>query len=137
MPGPMPKDPATRQRANAKSTRAKLSAKPRRRKAPKLPIEEPHELTVAFWHDLWASPMASEYLAADIHGLYVLAQLVDRFWRTPSTALAAEIRQQRMAFGLTPIDRRRLEWSISNEEPASAKTPRSVTDARQVLRAIS
>ena len=138
MPGPLPKDAKTRQRANAKSTRANLSAKPRRRKTPKLPIDEPQELTVAFWRDLWASPMAAEYLDADVHGLYVLAQLVDTFWRYPSTALAAEIRQQRMAYGLTPIDRRRLEWSMTkDEEPASAPTPRRVTDARAVLRAIS
>jgi len=138
MPGPLPKDPAVRQRANRKSTRAMLAPAKRCRKMPDLPIEEPHELTVAFWRDVWASPMASEYLDADVHGLYLLARLVDNFWAYPSTALAAEIRHRRMAYGLTPIDRRRLEWSIKNyEEPVSGPTPRRVTDARQVLRAIS
>ncbi len=49
-----------------------------------------------------------------------------------------EIGQRRIAYGLTPIDRRRLEWSVkSDEEPASGPAPRRVTDARQVLRAIS
>ena len=94
-------------------------------------------MTVAFWNDLSASPMAPVYPDADSPDLHVLAQLVDRLWRDPSTALAAEIRQQRMAYGLTPIDRRRLEWSVVTEETASGPAPRRVTDARVVLKAIS
>lgn len=69
-------------------------------------------MTVQWWQDVWRSPMAPEFLQADIHGLYVLAELRDRFWREPSAALAAEIRQQEQRFGLSPIDRRRLQWEV-------------------------
>jgi hypothetical protein len=138
MPGPLPKDPTFHQRVNTRSTKAAPRPQTKKRKPPKLPIEHPHELTVAFWWDLWNSSMAAEYLESDRQGLYVLAQLVDDFWDIPTTARAAEIRQQRMALGLTPINRRRLEWSVEAvDEPSSAQTPQRVTDARQVLRAIS
>ena len=43
-----------------------------------------------------------------------------------------------MANGLTPIDRRRLEWGAkAAEERASEPTLRRVTDARAVFGAIS
>lgn len=80
-----------------------------------------HPLTVDWWADTWASPMAPEFVGSDIHGLYVLAKLVDTFWKEPSTALAAEIRLQRQCFGLTPIDRRRLQWEIERTEEAQDK----------------
>ena len=82
--------------------------------------------------------MADEYLDADVHGLYLLTELVDRFWRQPTTALAAEIRQQRLAYGLTPIDRRRLEWTVAKLEKPDVKPPaKPVSDPRVVLKAIS
>lgn len=61
--------------------------------------------------------MAEEYLDADLHGLFILAELVDRFWEEPTSALAAEIRLQRQCFGLTPVDRRRLQWEVQRVEP--------------------
>jgi hypothetical protein len=80
-----------------------------------------HELTVKWWFDTWHSPMAEEYLRADTHGLYRLAMLIDMFWRDPSKRLAAEIRIEQQAFGLTPLDRRRLEWSIEQAKEAKDK----------------
>lgn len=74
--------------------------------------------TTEWWADLWASPMAAEYHSSDKHALFVLAVLVDDFWNEPSTKLASEIRLQRVAFGLTPYDRRRLEWTIESTEDA-------------------
>lgn len=65
--------------------------------------------------------MAAEYLQADIHGLYILALLVDRFWKKPSTMLSTEIRLQRQCFGLTPIDRRRLQWEVQKVEDATSR----------------
>ncbi len=78
-------------------------------------------LTVAYWQAIWESPMAAEYLKADVGGLYILIELVDRFWKKPTTALAAEIRLQRQCYGLTPIDRRRLEWEVERVEQAARK----------------
>lgn len=75
-----------------------------------------HSLTVDWWNDLWASPMAAEYHSSDKHALFILAALVDQFWTNPDQKLAAEIRLQRVPFGLTPYDRRRLEWTILSAE---------------------
>jgi hypothetical protein len=86
--------------------------------------------------------MAAEFVQADVHGLYMLAVLVDQFWHLPVKELAAEIRLQRQCFGLTPIDRRRLQWEVERVEDATRKkrTPRPVTpveDPRKALRVCS
>lgn len=149
MPGPLPKDPSTRQRRNRTSTAATLKADPRV-KAPDLPFE-PHPMTAEWWSDVWASPMAPEYDDSDRHGLVMLAVLVDSFWTCPVVAerlkLMAEIRQQSQRFGLSPMDRRRLQWEIERTEDAQAKGARrraaapkpdksSGADPRGVLRAV-
>ena len=126
MPGPMPKDPALRQRVNKATTRSTLSAETTHKRAPRLPkrgeSELPwHAMTRAWWRDCWHSPMESEYLDADMHALYRLAALVDQFWYEPKATLAAEIRLQQQAFGLTPLDRRRLEWSIGQVEATTTR----------------
>ena len=148
MPGPLPKDPSTRQRRNHTSTAATLKADPRV-KAPALPFQ-PHPRTAEWWSDVWASPMAPEYDDSDRHGLVMLAVLVDEFWVCTSVAdqlkLMAEIRQQSQRFGLSPMDRRRLQWEIERTEDAQAKgarrravSPKSSkasVDPRGVLRAV-
>lgn len=126
MPGPMPKDPMLRQRRNKASTKAVLSAEvDEKRRSPRLPKrddgKEWHDLTRAFWRSLWKSPMASEYLDADIHALYRLTVLIDQFWREPTVSLEAQIARAQAAFGLTPLDRRRLEWSVAQAEQAQQK----------------
>lgn len=151
MPGPAPKHASTRQRRNRTSTAATLVADPKL-KAPALPAREWHEQTLSWWSDVWSSPMAPEYDESDHHGLFALAMLVDDFWSTPDAKLrrdlAAEIRQQRQCFGLTPIDRRRLQWEIERSEdaqdrgrkrrgqPATAAPPTPAGDPRAVLRAV-
>lgn len=122
---PLPKDPAIRQRANKSSTRASLGAEelPRKR-APRLPELDGkcwHVMTRAWWRDVWHSPMAAEYVRADEHALFRLAVLINEFWGQPTKELASEIRLQQQAFGLTPLDRRRLEWSIEQAEQATTR----------------
>jgi len=89
--------------------------------------------------------MAAEFLRADVHGLYILAELVDAFWTDPEDLkLAAEIRQHRMAFGLTPIDRRRLQWEVERVEERRRLRPqalekrggRKAADPRAMLRMV-
>ncbi len=120
MPGPVPKLAALRQRRNRTSAASKLPAGDGRRvRSPQLPAaagRDWHPLTRAWWTDLWTSPMQGEYLQADLHGLYILADLVDRYWSAPSISMAQEIRQHRLAFGLSPIDRRRLQWEVERGE---------------------
>lgn len=69
-----------------------------------------------------------EFDASDLHGLLMLAVLVDDFWlaESPTTRskLAGEIRQQSQRFGLSPLDRRRLQWEI--EHISDAPEPRRV-----------
>ena len=69
--------------------------------------------------------MAAEYDATDVHGLLQFAVLVDNLWRaeTPRDrqAASAEIRLQGLRFGLSPIDRRRLQWEIERSKEAQAR----------------
>lgn len=155
MSGPLPKDPSVRQRRNKTSTRATLT-KPDTATVPDLPeMADPETgdalvwlpLTQRWWRELWASPMAPEFDASDIHGLYILAALVNGFWLRPSRELAAEIRLQRGCFGLSPMDRRRLQWEIERVDEAqdkgrrrrqAARTPAETgEDPRDVLRAVT
>lgn len=142
MPGPPPKDPAIRQRRNKVAgaaaladdrQRARVPPLPRRRGPDGKPLEKTdpadwHPMTRAWWRDVWRSPMAARFVKADMHGLYTLAALVDQFQRTPTPQLASEIRQQRACFGLTPIDRWRLQWEVVGDavplkKPAAPPPP--------------
>lgn len=134
LPGPLPKDPKLRQRRNKVSTAAKLSLEDHGIEAPALPdrvdpntgeVAPWHPRTVEWWEDVWASPMAPEFLDADVHGLFLLAELEDAFhWsRNPREKmdLAKEIRLQRAMYGLTPMDRRRLQWEVDRGEEAEQR----------------
>ena len=123
MPGPAPKHASVRSRRNKNSTAATLTTV-HDVQAPDLPDGDWHDLTLEWWADIWASPMAPEFDSSDRHGLFILATLVDGFWKSPSQALAAEIRLQRQCFGLTPIDRRRLQWEIERVDEAQDRGER-------------
>ncbi len=150
------KAPGTRARRNVASTAATLPAKPTRRgRRPMLPRKPGgwHPSVLAWWADMWASPMSEEYHRSDVHQLYMLAELYEAFWRSESPSmrkeLASEIRHHRMAFGMTPYDRRRLEWTIEATESAKAAgkkrraaekptpPPAPADDPRQVLRVVN
>lgn len=122
--GPNPKDPKLRQRRNKSVTKSTLVIDSRKtiKRAPQLPKDRAWDPMVRkWWKDVWASPMANEYLPSDVHGLLILAALMDKFWMFPNKQLASEIRQQQQAFGLTPLDRRRLEWTVVQTEDAKDK----------------
>lgn len=145
-----PKPAGTRARRNKTSTNATLKADAAIL-APELPPHSWHPMTLDWWRDLWASPMAPEYEDSDRHGLFKLAMLQNDFW-TADTAkdrkeASAEIRLQEQRFGLSPIDRRRLQWEIEKSEEAvergtkrrgSGRPPASSSssDPRAVLRAL-
>jgi hypothetical protein len=109
-----------------------------------------HAETKRWWKDVWSSPMASEWAESDVHNVVLCAMLFDDVW-TAETAkerkdAAGEYRLQRKDLGLTPYDRRRLEWTI--ESAAEAKDrgrarrerrtpdPQAAGDPRGVLRAV-
>ncbi len=129
MPGPVPKDPKLRQRRNRVSTSAKLPTGGWVQGIPELPRRPDrrkwHKWTLGWWHLVWTSPMAAEYLESDVPGMIRLAVLIDDFNRVPDPNLAKEIRLQEQRFGLSPIDRRRLQWEVERVESATKKDHRS------------
>lgn len=153
MPGPLPKNPAIRQRTNKASTRATLPSEAdcANAEVPELPelsaTERWHPLVLEWWASVWRSPMAGEYLDADKRDLFVLARLHQDFWAATTPigrqSLASEIRQQGVRFGLSPIDRRRLQWEVERGEQASTRTETrrqakeaSARDPREALKVI-
>lgn len=120
MSGPPPKPSNQRRRRNVTPGARVLHADIVVSEPPPLPVAyEWHGMTKAWWADIWASPMAPEYEASDVHGLFMLAVIVDQFWKDPTNLdLAKEIRLQRQAFGLSPLDRRRLQWEVEKAEEA-------------------
>lgn len=126
MPGPSPKPQELRQRRNQRSTRALLPAENSPiENRPRLPThpdgDKWHPMTKRWWADVWDSPIRYELIRADLGGLFRLVSLVDRFWKTASLAVATEIRLLEREYGLTPMARRRLEWSVAQAEDAKDK----------------
>src|SRR5438105_623848 len=83
--GAIPKAMGTRARRNKTSTNAILRAPMEGEEVeiPKLPPHPTghwHEMTLRWWIDVWRSPMRSEYVDADKHGLVALAMVVNDFW---------------------------------------------------------
>jgi hypothetical protein len=126
--GPAPKPANLRQRRNKKVGATTLSvAEPDQAVKTKVPtLQNPdkrkfHKLTRAWWKRVWSSPMAGEYLPTDIDGLARLAILVDEYYKKPHREVMAEIRLQEARFGLSPVDRSRLQWEVSRGEEAERK----------------
>lgn len=141
MRGRIPKDPALVQRRNKAATRATLRPADESRPAPRLPRHRDwHPMTRLYWRHIWRSPMAGEYLEADVDGLLILMTLVDRFWHAPTVQLERAIAQRGALFGLSPIDRRRLQWIVEKaeerEKPRQPSRPQSNEEMRQLLQVL-
>lgn len=80
-----------------------------------------HKMARRWWRDVWSSPMSCEFLRADEPALLRLVVLVDQFWKTGKLDVAREIRMLEREFGLTPLSRRRLEWSVAQAEESKDK----------------
>lgn len=154
MRGPLPKPTNMRQRRNKVATAAVLESESvaATREIPPLPTMGVwHPMVIEWWNTIWTSPVAGEYLEVDKPRLYKIAVLHHHFWQSVtdpdrSRELLSEIARQELAYGLTPIDRRRLQWEISKGEEAEAKTGRirrnkrlaalSKTDPRNIFRVV-
>ena len=125
--GPAPKPASLRQRRNKKAGATTLQTPEEQTEKVKLPsLQNPdkrtfHRLTRAWWKRIWTSPMAGEYLESDVDGLARLALLVDDYYKHPSKDLMAEMRLQEARFGLSPVDRSRLQWEVARGEESQAK----------------
>jgi hypothetical protein len=94
--------------------------------------------TLAWWETIWASPMAAEWVDADVPGLLNLAVLVDEFWTFGESKIHAEIRQASREFGLSPLSRRTLQWEIHRVESVRPAAPSAAPrrNGRTVLSAL-
>lgn len=124
------KDPATRRRRNKASTSATLVQLPGRPTVPDLPDhpsgEGWHVQAQDWWKRVWSSPMSTEWDPdSDYPNVLLCALLVHDAWSadtaTARTKAMTEFRLQRSALGLTPYDRRRLEWTIELADEATEK----------------
>lgn len=145
MKGPIPKAPGTRQRRNRTSTAATLPSPEASagNEVPPLPERvglnnQWHPKVVAWWSDVWTSPMSGEFLDSDVSGvLHRLAELNQDFWMASDAALrdrlSKTISQLETELGLTPIARRRLQWEIEKGEKAveNTKTRRQSRELRE------
>ncbi len=121
--GPAPKPAHMRQHRLKKAGATTLDTNAARQ-VPVLPNpdgREWHKLTRAWWKHVWESPMAGEYLETDIDGLGRLAILVDEYYWEPDKNLLAEIRLQEARFGLSPVDRSRLQWDFKKGKEAARR----------------
>jgi hypothetical protein len=89
------------------------------------------------WRAIQRSPMVAEYLSADLPQLFILAELYEQYWRTGDVKYAAELRQQRQFFGLTPLDRRRLEWTVQRVEEGAGRKPASSRQRIEAIRGVA
>jgi hypothetical protein len=87
--------------------------------------------------------MARGYFDTDVDGLARLALLVDNFYKNPGKELMSEIRLQEARFGLSPVDRSRLQWDIAKQDeaekpdiPKPAKYQKAANDPRGILRVV-
>ena len=141
MPGPMPKPKATRQRMNKSATMATLEASPASRV--ELPEGPWDGMTAAWWSTIWDSPMAGEWVDADVPGLVALAKLWDAFWTADATLapkIHAEIRMASREFGLSPFSRRQLQWEIKRVEAAErtvAQPVQTISSRRARMRVLT
>jgi hypothetical protein len=133
MPGGVPpKHPSARQRRNKVATTKTLQLVDK----PKIPLipkrgggEKWTPEALRWWHRTWSSPMSSEYDESDFSGIVRRLYLEDAYWQAvhmgamlAAFKMAAEIRIQDTEYGLTPMARRRLQWSIEQAESAEEKT---------------
>lgn len=132
--GPAPKPSHLRQRTNRKPGAAQIEA-PEGVIVPDIPNpdgREWHALTVQDWDHAWHSPMSSQWLETDADALGRLAILWDDFYKKPSADALKEIRLQSQLFGLSPLDRSRLQWEVNRGDEANRKLKQRTEPATRV-----
>lgn len=131
---PLPKPPDGRRRRNVNQSQwHQLPESGRQGEAPKLPEAEWLTSTREWWQAIWASPMATAWLDADVDSLVRLATLRDEFARgdAPATLLPA-MQALEDRFGLSPKARRALQWEV--ERATIADQPLAEVKPLKVVR---
>jgi len=131
-----PKPPGQRRRTNfGQAQWRELPAGGRKGRAPALPTKKPRwlESTKKWWATIWASPMATAWLEADVDPLIRLARLRDDEARgiMPATGYPA-MQQLEDRYGLSPKARRALQWEVTQAQAAEGHDTASVVPLRAV-----
>jgi hypothetical protein len=117
---PLPKPPGQRVRRNKdQSTWKQLPEQGSNEPAPPLPTKKPAWLksTRTKWERLWASPMATTYVDADLIALERMALLWDEIARGNSGGGRLNaVQNLEDRFGISPKGRRQLQWEIAKSE---------------------
>lgn len=121
MPGPPPKDPATRRRRNAGPQLSKLPRSGRPGDPPPWPLPRQSKAEKALWADLWATPQATQWEVG------AWPRTVARYVRlvlkaeSPSApaGLHTEVRQLEDRLGLSPMAMLRLRWEVVDDDAAA------------------
>ena len=140
--GPPAKDASTRQRRNKTSTKAVLHAVENpdipplppadewlagiEDEEPGAPAREWPKPVQRWWEDIWSSPMSTEFVDSDIHGLYLacfyMSQVLNPWLKMTDRISASKAYEVQVRnFGLNPMSRRTLQWEIERSEEAKAK----------------
>lgn len=133
----MPKSASTRQRANRHTTATVVRAS--RASRPLIP-DDYADQTQTWWSTIWDSPIAEEWVDADVPGLIALAQLIDDFWTAVPADRAkrhAEIRMASREYGLSPFSRRQLQWEVKRLEEVRPVAPIRRRSSRVTLSVLS
>jgi hypothetical protein len=91
------------------------------------PNNDWHPKVVVWWKDAWTSPMAKEWLASDVSGVFSrLVELWQDFWMAKDAQLRERLSKAitplETELGMTPIARRRLQWEVEKGETAEERT---------------
>jgi hypothetical protein len=143
MQGRHPKPAHMRQNRTKKAGIAVLQM-PEHSEVPAIPNPDGrtwHELTLRGWKNAWESPMAAQWLTTDVDALGRLALMWDQFYKEPDGKVLAEIRLQEQRFGLSPLDRSRLQWEVAKVADVERKQQQRAvrktgTDPRAILMAV-
>lgn len=132
------KHPKVRQRRNKISTSAEVPFEPLSKKT-EMPSHRKDWLPTVreAWATIWASPLVDELAKEDKILLAVAFESLQRFYEKP-TVLGGKVVMGIFApFGLTPLDRRRLNWIRQKPEaPKPAARPNHASsgeDPRDIL----
>lgn len=89
-----------------------------------------------WWNDIWTSPMSSEFVASDIHGLHVacvyLHESLNPYYKLAERLKASNAWENAIKnYGLTPTSRESLRWAVSQGEQAQNRTNQLRSQAGQ------
>lgn len=138
MPGPAPKDPATRRRRNASVGKTVLPAGGRVGSVPSWPlaVAEP-----AVWAELWSQPQAvfwERNMLARVVARYAMLLEASEV-PDAKAALLGEVRQLEDRLGLNPKAMRSLLWEVSSDEVSERRdesAPSKASAARARLKIV-